>query len=171
MRFIFLNYAFKVIRWAEVQCKQRGIEINDANLRDVLGNLLFQIRFPLMTLEEFAAIAQFSNILSDSEKVDLFVYFISPIKPAIPFVNEKRCEVFGKEISINRFQRIESRWGYTGTTDKIKFTVDANIYLTAIGLYGSMQGENSYEVQIKVISLMLKYKLILFRLSISDQTE
>lgn len=32
-----------------------------------------------------------------------------------------RMRFIGKEMSINRFQRIEASWGYCGTPDRIKF--------------------------------------------------
>jgi hypothetical protein len=74
-------------------------------VRSTLGPLLFQIRFPLMTSEEFTSIAQFSDILTNNEKLDMYFWFMSANKPEIPFSTEKRCEIFGKEMSVNRFQR------------------------------------------------------------------
>lgn len=65
---------------------------------------------------------------------------------------------------INRFQRVEPSWGYSGTTDRIKFnffyyllfiimfrfTVDSTIWMLGLGLYGSMNGSFDYNVTIEV---------------------
>uniref|UniRef100_A0A915E249 PHR domain-containing protein n=1 Tax=Ditylenchus dipsaci TaxID=166011 RepID=A0A915E249_9BILA len=55
-------------------------------------------------------------------------------------------------MSINRFQRIEASWGYSGTPDRIKFTVDAPIFVLGFGLYGSMNDSAEYGVTIEIIN-------------------
>ena len=49
-----------------------------------------------------------------------------------------------------RFQQIESRWGYSGTSDKIRFIVDRRILVVGFGLYGSIHGPSEYDVTIQV---------------------
>ena len=51
---------------------------------------------------------------------------------------------------IFRFQQIESRWGYSGTSDKIRFIVDRRIFVVGFGLYGSIHGPSEYDVTIQV---------------------
>ena len=52
--------------------------------------------------------------------------------------------------AIFRFQQIESRWGYSGTSDKIRFIVDRRIFVVGFGLYGSIHGPSEYDVTIQV---------------------
>ena len=56
-----------------------------------------------------------------------------------------------------RFQQIESRWGYSGTSDKIRFIVDRRIFVVGFGLYGSIHGPSEYDVtiQVKAVNLLL----------------
>ena len=56
-----------------------------------------------------------------------------------------------------RFQQIESRWGYSGTSDKIRFIVDRRIFVVGFGLYGSIHGPSEYDVtiQVKVVKYLL----------------
>lgn len=61
-----------------------------------------------------------SGILTDREVVNIFVYFSVNPKPEIVFPTTPRCCVFGKEVVVSRFQRVEARWGYSGTPDRIK---------------------------------------------------
>ena len=51
---------------------------------------------------------------------------------------------------VSRFQQIESRWGYSGTSDKIRFIVDRRIFVVGFGLYGSIHGPSEYDVTIQV---------------------
>lgn len=61
------------------------------------------------------------GILNDRELVNLFLYFTVNPKPSVAFLDVPRCCVTGKEQVVNRFQRIEGRWGYSGTPDRIKY--------------------------------------------------
>ncbi len=108
-------------RWAETECLRQNLPVSSANQRRVLGDSLNLIRFPLMTVEEFAVGAAQSHILSDREVVDLFLYFTVNPKPTVKFLDTPRCCLTGKEQIVSRFCQIESRWGYSGTSDRIRF--------------------------------------------------
>lgn len=44
-----------VVRWAEAECYRQQLPPSSENKQKVLGKALPLIRFPLMTVEEFAA--------------------------------------------------------------------------------------------------------------------
>jgi len=44
-----------VVRWAEAECQRQQLPVTFGNKQKVLGRALSLIRFPLMTIEEFAA--------------------------------------------------------------------------------------------------------------------
>lgn len=44
-----------VVRWSEAECQRQQLQATPENKRKVLGKALGLIRFPLMTIEEFAA--------------------------------------------------------------------------------------------------------------------
>lgn len=62
-----------------------------------------------------------SGILVDREVVSLFLHFTVNPKPRVEFIDRPRCCLRGKECSINRFQQVESRWGYSGTSDRVRW--------------------------------------------------
>ncbi|KAK3609119.1 hypothetical protein CHS0354_007797 [Potamilus streckersoni] len=109
-----------VCRWSEAECGRRNIHPTPENQRHVLGRVLRLIRFPLMSIEEFAIGAAQSGILEDREVVQLFLYFTVNPKPSINFQDVPRCCLTGKEQVVSRFCQIESRWGYSGTSDRIR---------------------------------------------------
>ncbi|XP_032902451.1 BTB/POZ domain-containing protein 2-like isoform X2 [Amblyraja radiata] len=140
-----------VVRWAEAECQRQQLQLTSENKRKVLGKALSLIRFPLMTIEEFAAGPAQSGILTDREVVSLFLHFTVNPKPRVEFIDRPRCCLRGKECSINRFQQVESRWGYSGTSDRIRFTVNRRIFVVGFGLYGSIHGPTDYQVNIQII--------------------
>jgi len=140
-----------VLRWSESECQRQSLPVTVENKRSVLGRALGQVRFPLMTVEEFAQGPAQSGILTDRETVSLFLHFTVNPKPSVNFLDVPRCSMTGKEQTVCRFQQIESRWGYSGTSDKIRFIVDRRIFVVGFGLYGSIHGPSEYEVTIQLI--------------------
>ena len=83
-----------VFRWAEAECLRRNLQPTPENQRHVLGRALQLIRFPLMSIEEFAVGPAQSGILEDREVVQLFLYFTVNPKPSIHFqVSINLCQV------------------------------------------------------------------------------
>ncbi|CAG0886152.1 unnamed protein product [Darwinula stevensoni] len=140
-------------RWSENQCVRQNLALTPENQRLVLGRALNLIRFPLMTVEEFAMGPAQSQILTDREVVQLFLYFTVNPKPHVGFLDIPRCCMTGKEVTLSvcRFQKIESRWGYSGTSDRIRFVVDRRIFVVGFGLYGSIHAPQEFDVNIQLI--------------------
>ena len=61
-----------MLRWAGRKCEQKGIDSSDENIRNVLGNLLRLIRFPLMAETFFTTVVSFRQILSKNEMLSIF---------------------------------------------------------------------------------------------------
>jgi hypothetical protein len=61
-----------------------------------------------------------------------------------------RCSLVGKEQSVNRFRGVENRWGYSGTFDRVRFTVSTRIFVSGFGLYGSVYEKCEYQVYIQL---------------------
>ncbi|XP_067168720.1 BTB/POZ domain-containing protein 2 isoform X2 [Apteryx mantelli] len=98
-----------VVRWSEAECQRQQLQVIPENKRKVLGKALSLIRFPLMTIEEFAAGPAQSGILTDREVVSLFLHFTVNPKPRVEFIDRPRCCLRGKECSISRFQQVLSK--------------------------------------------------------------
>uniref|UniRef100_A0A8C1SHY6 BTB (POZ) domain containing 2b n=2 Tax=Cyprinus carpio TaxID=7962 RepID=A0A8C1SHY6_CYPCA len=139
------------VRWAEAEAHRQQLQLTPENKRRVLGKALKLIRFPLMTIEEFAAGPAQSAILTDREVVSLFLHFTVNPKPRVEFIDRPRCCLRGKECSITRFGQVESRWGYSGTSDRIRFSVNRRIFIVGFGLYGSIHGPTDYQVNIQIL--------------------
>jgi len=110
-----------VCRWAEAECGRQQLEPTaDSKRRMLGGRALDLVRFPLMSIGEFAAGPAQSGLLSDREVIDMFLYFTVMPKREVKFSHVPRCCLTGKEQVISRFSHILSRWGYNGTSDRIR---------------------------------------------------
>jgi len=74
------------IRWAKKQCLVEGLEASGANLRKILGDTLYFLRFPVMSQKKFAENVVPQDILSDREALNVFLHFsTSNSKPDVVF--------------------------------------------------------------------------------------
>ncbi|XP_061669829.1 BTB/POZ domain-containing protein 1-like [Syngnathoides biaculeatus] len=119
-----------VVRWAEAECSRQQLPATSENMQKVLGKALPLIRYPLLSVEKFPS--------------------VNP-KPRASNVDRPRCCLRGEECSVNRFQHVESRWGYSGTSDRIRFNVSRRISIVGFGLYGSIHGHTDYQVNIQIM--------------------
>lgn len=135
-----------------------------------------------------------SGILYDREVVNLFLHFTVNPKPRVDYIDRPRCCLRGEECSIHRFQQVESRWGYSGTSDRIRwgicrpqppwqlnrsslwslsrfspsrFNVNRRISIVGFGLYGSIHGPTDYQVNIQVLSYQRLLAIMIKRSTVS----
>lgn len=65
---MFILYILKFwSRWSEAECVRQQLPVTPENQRQVLGNALSLVRFPLMSKEEFTAGPAQSGLLNYSE--------------------------------------------------------------------------------------------------------
>ncbi|XP_006793453.1 BTB/POZ domain-containing protein 6-B-like [Neolamprologus brichardi] len=137
--------------WAAAECRRQGLTVNPRNQRTVLGKALYLVRFPSMTLQEFADGAAQSDVLTLKEAHDVFLWFTATNKPRLEFPTVKRAGLLPQRC--HRFQSSAYRsnqWRYRGRCDSIQFAVDRRIFVAGLGLYGSSGGKAEYVVRIEL---------------------
>ncbi|XP_055339202.1 BTB/POZ domain-containing protein 2-like isoform X2 [Paramacrobiotus metropolitanus] len=116
-----------VINWANRYCVKMAIRIEDAmTLRSELGNMLYLIRFPVMTYQEIAAGPSKSGILPAEEINQLFQFWFADEPLPIKFINRRRP--LPTLLAISRFDKVKrpyyDGWSYiAGRPEAIKFVV------------------------------------------------
>lgn len=140
-----------VLRWATAECRRQGLVSTPRNQRVVLGEALYLVRIPSMTLQEFADGAAQSDVLTLKETHDIFLWFTASNKPRLEFCLLKRVGLSTQKC--HRFQSSAYRsnqWRYRGRCDSIQFAVDRRIFMAGLGLYGSSCGKAEYSVKIEL---------------------
>ena len=137
--------------WAEEICGKQGLECNGKNKRKVMGDAILKlIRFPVMSQKEFAKHVPHTAILTESEIVQLFMYFslggkageFSSIPRDINSRSFQRCK---------RFSATGCFWYYNrGAADIITFSVDVPVFIIGVRLFGSPKQEERYFVNLKI---------------------
>ncbi|XP_052902393.1 BTB/POZ domain-containing protein 6-B isoform X2 [Anopheles moucheti] len=139
------------LSWAHAACTKMDIEPTSSNKRQLLGQALYLIRIPTMTLEEFANRVAQLGILTNQETIDIFLNFTAKNKPKLTFPVKARAGL--KTQVCHRFASCAYRsnqWRYRGRCDSIQFSVDKRIFIVGFGLYGSSTGAADYDVKIEL---------------------
>jgi len=137
--------------WARAECGRREEEPTPETMRSILGPAMQCIRFPCMSVQEFADSPAQSGMLSLQETTDIFLNFTAKQKPALEYPVTPRVGM--KPLLCHRFQSSAYRsnqWRYRGRCDSIQFCVDKRIFIVGFGMYGSSNGSADYTVRIEL---------------------
>ncbi|KAL9962925.1 hypothetical protein ACROYT_G032080 [Oculina patagonica] len=145
-----------VDRWAVEECNRQEIEPSKDNKRKVTGEgIVNNIRFPLMTQEEFAQKVPCSGLLPKDEIIKLFMWFSSVSVSGLKFPKKPR-KLCPPRVSsrCKRFPQASHGWAYSsGIPDGLVFAVDAPVCIGGLRLFGNR--DTTYDVAIK-LSLVLE---------------
>ncbi|XP_055347926.1 BTB/POZ domain-containing protein 6-B-like [Paramacrobiotus metropolitanus] len=107
-----------VDRWAANVCALRNMEPSSANRREVLGQELYLLRFPLLSHAELLDGPVKSGLLLQSEGWDIFHYKNARNKPPLPFPTKPRQNVRAEGVitcTIPDVRTLENTNGYRNT--------------------------------------------------------
>ena len=106
-----------LLQWSESECKRTTLEITPGNQRKVMESFIHKIRFPIMTLEEFASVEEtgilFSievNLMKDaisSKKSDMTGCDWKPRGPVANLVEAKKCD--GRNPTMTLFYEYDTK--------------------------------------------------------------
>ncbi|KAL3102374.1 hypothetical protein niasHT_024717 [Heterodera trifolii] len=98
------------LRWADGQCRRKGIDCSAENRRQMLGPALFQIRFPLISKEQFAADIVPSGVLTIDEMFRVLLHHCNTAAAADSVVPHKH-----KQYPVHFSAKPRANWPTTTT--------------------------------------------------------
>ena len=149
---------FKAVNlWATNECGRQGLTTDGEIKRRILGESIVKgIRFPVMKEVEFATVVIDSRILTPEEVFAFFKYYNSALNSPLEFSESVRSGFHDDNIHrCGRFSRLlsvrETCWNYRSPAraDMIDFTVDKDIMLHGLCLFGSENNDYSVTLTIK----------------------
>ncbi|XP_015766362.1 PREDICTED: BTB/POZ domain-containing protein 6-like [Acropora digitifera] len=148
--------------WATKKCEKQGLEANGEVKRRVLDETVVKaIRFPVMELRDFSAVVLNAKILTFDEVTRLVQFFTSSLATEVGFPATSRTGVPKKQFGIwCRFEKVDFHTlGYSGLSDFLVFSVNKDISLHGLCLFGSYN--NFYSVDLKIVNLVEMSTLVL----------
>ncbi|KAL3093498.1 hypothetical protein niasHS_004684 [Heterodera schachtii] len=139
--FVFHSYQKRILqkalalRWADEQCRQKGIECSAEKRREMLGPALFNIRFPLISKEEFTKSIVSTDLLTKEERLGVFQHYfdrkLSDAPGLFPskFPTQQRYKYEDTiEMEIESELLDPSKGFYNKDEDKVKLATDVIFY-------------------------------------------
>ena len=139
------------LQWATEQCRRKDIDVTDENIREILGELLFLIRFPNMGMECFTELVSTSDILKDDEKVAIYQQMSRSYSRLTPTFDRAgsvfhATALFSSNprelVDIHRASRFQEVAGSTfdfwlndNSTDAISFSCSRDLRLVGVSVF------------------------------------
>ena len=131
---------FKAVNlWATNECERQGLTTDGEIKGRILGESIVKgLRLPEMKEDEFANVVLDSKILTLEEVIAFFKYYNSVLNSPLEFSKSVRIGFHDDNIyRCGRFRSvIGNTWLYGGAADCIGFTVDKDILLHGLCLFG-----------------------------------
>lgn len=143
-----------VDRWATAECERKDLEPVKDSKRIVTGEeILSNIRFPLMSQDQFAEKVPCSGLLSKDEIIDLFMSFNGVSVTSLKFVKRPRRLISPRAFSRCKLHTQErKRYGFfKSTNNTLVFSVESPVLIGGVRLFGSKG--MAYDVLLKLYSI------------------
>ena len=131
-----------VVNWAEQECVRQKLCVCGSHVREILGPMLYCIRFPLINGEIFCEQIKTRNILNQNEIVEILEYYVTQ--------NQSECGMFSSKLrrSFTGVGRntidVNGEWLMNSNKDAISFTLWQPAIINGIAMYGSKTQASRY---------------------------
>jgi BTB/POZ domain-containing protein 1/2 len=141
----------KIIDWSTKRCQDQNLTVNDENIRQVLGDLLYLVRFPIMERNYFTANVSKKNLLTldeivkvyqslDDEEIDVF-----PTK----WRNKEHMEHM---VCLRCDTSNSVYWCHTGNNDCLDFTTNLDCTMLGINVFGSNTYSGKHDINLTILN-------------------
>ncbi|XP_068677733.1 BTB/POZ domain-containing protein 6-like [Montipora foliosa] len=140
-----------VVQWANKKVARRGIVADGREKRSIIGDRIIKaIRFPIMKQDEFATVVMDSKILSYDEVSSLIKHFSAVESSSMEFSVSKRSRTQATCLLKRCSKHSSVKFGRKrlGFKNSGYLSVDRNIELYGVNLFGSKDAVYSVEVSI-----------------------
>ncbi|XP_041378646.1 BTB/POZ domain-containing protein 2-like [Gigantopelta aegis] len=132
--------------WSESACRKQNTHLSPETRREVLGEVITDVRYPLLEQKYFVKNVVPTELLTDSEEKKILMYWVCPDVHVSPFNANKRTGVIQREqttteihtqpLTIQRLYECGWTWSCQGCyDDAIMFCVNQNASLRGFQLY------------------------------------
>ncbi|XP_064607300.1 BTB/POZ domain-containing protein 2-like [Liolophura sinensis] len=149
-----------VMAWARQGCEKKSLDVTSKNLREVLGDTVFTVRYIWLTDEFIGSVVAKSGLLDNDELSELLEIKLSGKFPSGRFLVQKRnwnenaendVKILFRFLEIRNFEDC-GFWSCDGDSlDAIALTVSKPILLCGVTLYGPRETKSGlYQVLLEL---------------------
>ncbi|XP_048245933.1 BTB/POZ domain-containing protein 6-like isoform X4 [Haliotis rufescens] len=136
-----------VMSWAEAECRRQGREVTPEEKREVLGECVFLIRFPSVSMVKFATTVCNEGILSDAHALMLLRKYAISDLDIRPFCDISRLPRVYNLSRLPPDQEPHETHYSKCRRDALYITCDTSVHLTGLSMYaGTLADKVSVDI-------------------------
>ena len=143
-----------VLSYAKAKLERLNKEATPANMKAVVGDVVKEIRFPLMTPQYFTNVVDSSGLLTAEDSLTLNRYFLRKSLDRGYNTNSGGFKTLPRRMVyvVNRFRGVDSGWTYKrDNADAISFKSSTNVVLVGVQVYGTCQKSGRLIVKLELV--------------------
>jgi hypothetical protein len=141
-----------VLKWIHLQCSRKNLEPTHKNRRSIIGEAIYGFRFFGMSHAEFIQHVSKSGLLTAEEINLIYEKFLGFDSAALRWTLPNR-----KTENIVRFcrfpgktKKLRTGWEYGGAADRLQFSVNEDVSLLGVHLFGEQESEYLVTLEVEV---------------------
>jgi hypothetical protein len=139
----------QIIEWSKNRCRNQNLPVNDENTRQVLGDLLYLVRFPIMERKYFTEKVSKKSLLSSDEIVKVYQSLddekISVFPTKLRNIEHMEHMVCLRCDTNNSGQWIPDQFG-----DYLDFTTNLDCIMLGINAFGSYTYSGKHDIHLVI---------------------
>ncbi|XP_071096823.1 BTB/POZ domain-containing protein 6-like [Haliotis cracherodii] len=142
-----------VLSWTKERCQEEGVGDTPENIRRLLGEMRYEIRFISIPLEYLVKVVGPSGVLTDSERMRIMERSVDTAVDISPFKHSQRNTIGWKlKASCEGVARLapHSYHSLISGISAISFSPSRSVLLLGCQLYGGRYGDEVYTLTIRV---------------------
>jgi len=136
----------RIIEWSTNRCHDQNMPVNDENIRQVLGDLLYLVRFPIMERKYFTEKVSKKNLLSYEEIVNVYQSFDD--EEITMFPRKKRN--IEPMVCLRCDTDDSGLWTHGGSNDCLDFTTNLDCIILGINVFGSNTYSGEHDINLNI---------------------
>ncbi|OPL21749.1 hypothetical protein AM593_02244, partial [Mytilus galloprovincialis] len=123
------------LKWTKSQCDIQKIEATGQNMRNLVGQTLYQIRFPVVDMDFFSKEIANTDFLSSDEMIAIYRSQYG-IKTSIFNNNKRGGPIVKRQVhTVTRYTDYSVIYDENGGTEALIFQADTDIWLKGVNLF------------------------------------
>jgi len=139
----------KIIEWSTNRCHDQNLTVNDENIRQVLGDLLYLVRFPIMERKYFTEKVSKKSLLSYEEIINVYQSLDDEEITVFPTKRRKIEQVVCRRCDTSHKNAMG--WQQNGANDCLYFTIDIDCIILGVNVFGSMTYSGKHDVSLNIL--------------------
>jgi hypothetical protein len=141
-----------VLKWVDNECAKQSINVEEDKMarRRILGDIVYEIHFLEMSLENFAKHVPAVGLLTEAEIISIFQAFNGVVVAGLQWKDQKK-RLLSRVVAFSRFEtsNVTGLRRYGGNADALTLTVNKAVLFHGIRLFGNEKG-GEYEIKFSV---------------------